>query len=324
MNAGIVGCGLMGAKRAAALGPHRLAAVCDALRPRAEALAERHPGCAVSEDWRSLASRPDLDCVLVCSPHDLLAPVSLAALEAGKHVLVEKPGGRNAAEVKAVLDAARRSGKRARVGFNHRFHPALLKAREIASAGELGDLMFLRARYGHGGRLGYENEWRASPAVSGGGELLDQGVHLIDLSRCFLGDFEKAEGFLPTYFWEMPVEDNAFLLLRTARGQAAWLHASWTEWKNTFSMEIYGRKGKLLVEGLGGSYGPERLVHYRMAPDMKPPAIESFDFPGPDDSWRLEFSDFARCAAGEPGSGAGVEDALAVLEIVDSVYGRKA
>src|SRR5262249_10986665 len=155
--------------------------------------------------------------------NDALAAVTLAAVQHGKHVLVEKPAARSTAELRPVIVAARRAGVVVKVGFNHRFHPALQKARAIWDRGELGSLLYLRGRYGHAGRVGYEREWRADPAVAGGGELLDQGVHLIDLARWFAGDFAEVHGHTGTFFWNMPVEDNGFLLLTTPRGQVAWL-----------------------------------------------------------------------------------------------------
>jgi predicted dehydrogenase len=310
----------MGEKRAAALGDHRLAAVADADAGRAAALAAKHPGAAVLGSWQELAASPAVDAVLVCTPHDLLAPVARAAVKAGKHVLLEKPGARSAAELAPLRDEAARAGVAVQVGFNHRFHPALAKAKELAEAGALGELMFVRAVYGHGGRLGYEGEWRADKRVSGGGELLDQGVHLIDLARWFLGDFADARGALPTSFWPMAVEDNAFLHLTAAGGRTAWLHASWTEWKNTFSFEVYGKTGKAHVTGLGGSYGPERLVHYAMKPTMAPPESFAYDFPGADGSWEREFAEFAAAARGGTSAGAGLADALAALTVVDRLY----
>jgi predicted dehydrogenase len=264
----IVGCGLIGRKRASALGSAPLVACADVDRERADALARTAPGAVATCDWRAVVARADVDVVIVSTVNNALAPVTLAAIAAGKHVLVEKPAALTASEVDGVIDAARSAGVHVRVGFNHRYHPALRKARELFDAGELGQMMFVRARYGHGGRVGYEKEWRADPAVAGGGELIDQGVHVIDLARWFLGDFTRVEGFAHTYFWQMPVDDNAFLLLRTAGGQTATLHVSCTEWKNLFSFEIYGRQAKLHVEGLGGSYGVERLSYYRMSPHM--------------------------------------------------------
>ena len=201
----------------------------------------------------------------------MLATIALAAVEAGRHVLIEKPGARRVEELRLVAEAARRRHVVAKVGFNHRFHPAIARAKALADAGDIGPIMFIRGRYGHGGRLGYEKEWRFDPQTSGGGELIDQGSHLIDLARWFLGDLKVAFGFAPSYFWPDPVDDNCFLALTSAAGQMAWLHASWTEWKNQFSLEIMGRTGKLAIDGLGGSYGPERLTYHRMLPEWDRP-----------------------------------------------------
>ena len=207
-----------------------------------------------------------------------------------------------------------------KVGFNHRFHPAFVKARALVDADAIGPLLHIRARYGHGGRLGYDKEWRANPAIAGGGELLDQGVHLIDLSRWFLGDFAEVDGHVGTFFWQMPVEDNGFMLLRTAAGQVAWLHASCTEWKNLFCFEIFGRTGKLQIDGLGGSYGLERLSYYRMLPQMGPPETTIWEYPGDDLSWRDEFAHFSACLEERREPGGTLDDALAALEVVAVIY----
>lgn len=316
----IIGCGLIGTKRAAALGEGRLLACCDVVRERAERLARGRPGAEAYTDWRAAVRRPGVDIVVVATTHDLLAPVGCAAAEAGRHVLLEKPGARRAAELDAVREAAARSGVLVRVGFNHRYHRALRKAREIFTSGAPGELMFVRGRYGHGGRPGYEREWRAQPEKSGGGELVDQGMHLIDLSRWFLGDFTRVCGRTRTFFWQMPVEDNAFLLLETARGQVAFLHAGWTEWKNLFSFEIAGRNGKLEVTGLGGSYGTERLAWYRMLPEMGPPVTTIWEYPMADDSWAVEFAEFLEDIRLRREPSPGIADAAAALRVVESLY----
>jgi predicted dehydrogenase len=235
---------------------------------------------------------------------------------------VEKPAARSAGELDGVIAAATRSRRLVRVGFNHRYHPALQKARELVDGGAVGDLMFLRARYGHGGRLGYDKEWRADPRLSGGGELIDQGVHVLDLARWFLGDFTQVDGFAHTYFWNMPVDDNAFLLLRTAREQSAFLHVSCTEWKNMFSIELYGRTGKIQIDGLGGSYGMERLVYYRMLPQMGPPEEQRWEFPGADQSWELEFREFLDDIRLDRQPEAGLSAARAALAVIDEIYRR--
>lgn len=331
LGVALVGCGLIGRKRAAALPGGRLVACADLDGARAEALAQsaRHAGAAapaasvhVAPRWQDAVARPDVDVVIVATTNDALAAVTGAALQAGKHVLVEKPAARNLAELSPLVDLARARGLRVRVGFNHRYHPALLKARELVDNGALGPLMFVRGRYGHGGRVGYEKEWRANPAQSGGGELLDQGVHLVDLSRWFLGPFPTVEGFAATYFWDMPVDDNAFLTLRTAGGQCAFLHASCSEWKNLFSFEIYGRTGKIAIDGLGGSYGVERLAWYRMLPEMGPPETTIWEYPRGDQSWALEFEAFVEDIRENRHPDPGLEDARAALEVVEAIYHR--
>ncbi len=325
----LIGCGAVGRKRAAALpAPHRLLYACDCDASRAAALAQTVPGCqAVTECGAALAD-PAVGAVIVSTPNASLAPLSLSAVRAGRHVLVEKPGALTPAGLREVRSAAAGSGARVRLGYNHRFHPALEKARELVDAGALGPLMFLRGRYGHGGRKGYDREWRADPALSGGGELIDQGVHLIDLATWFLGDFTEVAGHCATCFWDMPVDDNAFLSLRTAAGQTAWLHVSCTEWKNLFSLEIYGRHGKIAIDGLGGSYGPERLTFYKMLPQMGPPETTVWDFsPGAagaggqaDESWAREtraFLDDIRLGR-EPSPG--LREGIRTLEIVEQIY----
>jgi predicted dehydrogenase len=323
MRVAIVGCGLIGRKRLLSLRQkHRVTVVADVLPERAKDLAALAPGAAPITDWRDAVLAPEVDAVVVATTNQWLAPVTLAAIQAGKHVLVEKPAARNATELEPLLAAAVSRQVCVQVGFNHRYHPAFQKAREIVDSGALGPLLFVRGRYGHGGRLGYEKEWRAIPEISGGGELLDQGVHLIDLAAWFLGPFAKIQGFAHTFFWNTAVEDNGFLLLRTPKDQTAMLHASCTEWKNMFSFEIYGRTGKLHIEGLGGSYGVERLYFYKMRPEMGPPETTIWEYPGEDLSWSREFDAFCsfieRGEAPRPGLG----EALACLEIVGEIYRR--
>lgn len=319
LRVGIVGCGFIGRKRAASLPPGSLALCCDVDLGRAEALA-KPAGALVTADWREAVAAPNVDALIVATTHDLLAEITTAAARNGKHAIVEKPAALRASELDAALEASRATGVSVRVGFNHRYHRAFRQARRIVDAGELGVLTHCRARYGHGGRLGYDREWRAVPALSGGGEAIDQGMHVIDLARWFLGEFVDVYGFAETYFWDMPVEDNAFLLLRTADRRVASLHASWTEWKNTFSFELYGRVGKLEISGLGGSYGTEKLAHYKMLPELGPPETLVYEYPMADDSWEAEYAAFAADVAARREPDAGLADAQAALRVVERLY----
>jgi predicted dehydrogenase len=316
---GILGCGLIGRKRALACGSHTVVWVYDVCSERAERLAGEVKTARMARSAEEVLEQRDVDAVVVATTHDQLAPLSLAALNAGKHVLVEKPAARSVAELQPVLHKAAQTHLVVKVGFNHRFHPAIWRVKEWVDRGELQPLMLIRGRYGHGGRLGYEREWRADERISGGGETIDQGIHLIDLARWLLGDFEQVVGYAPTLFWDMAVEDNCFMMLRTASGACAFLHASWTEWKNMFSLEVYGKTAKAHVEGLGGSYGTEQLTLYKMLPQMGPPEVHVTEYPGADESWYRELENFAQAIElGRPVCG-GLEDALAALRIVEAV-----
>ncbi len=320
INVAIIGCGLIGQKRAKALGGARLVVCADKHLHASERLAKNVEGCLSTTDYRQAIDRSDVSMVIVATPHNSLAEIASYAIKAGKNVLVEKPAARQVDELHPLLPLAIEKGVLVRVGFNHRYHRAFQRARKIIDEGSLGPLMFLRARYGHGGRIGYDTEWRSQPELSGGGELIDQGVHLIDLARWFLGDFHEIDGYANTYYWNMPVDDNAFLLLKTERRQIAFLHASCTEWKNTFSFEIYGRDGKLHIEGLGGSYGVERLSWYQMLPEMGPPETTIWEYPMADNSWDLEMAEFLEDIRLNRAPSAGLPDAVAALTIVDKIY----
>ena len=325
MRVAIVGCGLIGNKRARAFGKdHPIVAAVDSNLTRAQQLAATSPGCEASTDWREAVARKDVDLVVVATTNDMLAPVALAAIQDGKHVIVEKPAARNAEELQPVVEAARKafrdSGVVVKVGFNHRFHPAFIKAREIFESGALGPMMFVRGRYGQGGRLGMEKEWRGNRQIAGGGEVLDQGVHLIDLSRWFLGEFTEVSGHVGRFFWQWEVDDNGFACLKTPAGQVAWLHASCTEWKNLFSFEIYGKDAKLHVEGLGGSYGVERLAYYKMLPQMGPPETTIWEYPGEDRSWHVEWAHTLECIRERRQPSGNLDDALAAMRVVGKLY----
>jgi predicted dehydrogenase len=321
MRFGIVGCGHIGQRRAAAISKlgHLTVLAVDRSSDRASKLAEPL-GARSATDFRAAVEASDIDAVVVATPHAQLSAIATACLDAGKHVLVEKPGGRNLAELSAVTKAADLAGRVAKVGYNHRFHPAVLKAREIVDCGELGRLMFIRGRYGHGGRPGYEKEWRFERAISGGGELIDQGSHLIDVARWFLGEFTGVQAALRTFFWNTEVEDNVFLTLSTSEGRVAWLHATWTEWKNMFSLEIYGRDGKLEISGLGGSYGVESLTFYRMLPGMGPPETTRWEYPFADRSWETETAEFISAIHEGRRPIGDAADAVGSMSVIERIY----
>jgi predicted dehydrogenase len=295
LEVGIVGCGLIGDKRAGALRPDdTVLGAFDVATDRAVTLVQDHGGSACGTLDELLAMRPDV--VIVATTHDQLAPVAELALAAGAHVLVEKPAGLGSEQVAQLSAAAARAERLAKVGFNHRFHPALRDLAAEVHSGTHGELMHLRGRYGHGGRLGYDREWRAEPLRSGGGELIDQGMHLLDLTHWLAGPLPLHSALLRTQFWDMPVEDNAALILGAASDRSspwAMLHVTWTEWKNLFSLEVYCQTAKLQVDGLVRSYGNQTLRIYRMGPELGPPELELREYGSEDLSWAAEWEHFA-------------------------------
>jgi predicted dehydrogenase len=322
LSVAVLGCGLIGHKRSAALGS------ADTLVGAYDVVAERATELTSSFGGRACASVEDLfglvpDVVIVAVIHDQLASLTEQSLDAGAHVLVEKPAGISRAEIARLQRAQAATGKVVKVGFNHRFHPALADLAAEVHSGEHGELMHVRARYGHGGRPGYDREWRAQVKHSGGGELVDQGMHLLDLTHWLAGPLPLHSALLRTQFWDTEVEDNAALLLGAPDERGApWamLHATWTEWKNMFSLEAYCRSAKLEVDGLVRSYGQQRLLIYRMGPDLGPPACEERTYGTEDRSWSGEWEHFAcAIATGEPVLG-GLADAHYAWSRVEDAY----
>jgi predicted dehydrogenase len=323
LGVGVVGCGLIGRRRAEEAARHaatRCVAVADLDVTLASNLAVQ-VGARVGLDWRDVVADDDIDVVSVATPNGLLAEIAIEALAHGKHVLLEKPMGRNVLEARAIADAARAAGRLVKVGFNHRYHPAVARAHRELAAGTIGNVINARARYGHGARPGYEREWRGNLELAGGGELTDQGVHVADLLHWFIGVPESVFAVTQTAVWPLgELEDNAFAILRYAGGRIATFHTSWTQWKNLFSLEVFGEQGSLAVDGLGGSYGDETLTIAHRAAQGGAPLMERLVFDGPDLSWRDEWADFVSgIIDGRPYLG-GPTDGVIAMETLAALY----
>ena len=294
MNVGIIGAGYIGAKRAEVirnLKKDKVVSVFDIDANKSLALAKKIGASAVSSS-KDIFKDKRIDTVIIATINSASAQLCLEAIRNKKNVLCEKPLGINYKEARKVFFAAKNNKVILKVGFNHRFHGAIRKARHFAQSGAIGELMYMRAVYGHGGRKGYDLEWRMNKKFSGGGELLDQGVHLLDLFRWFLGEFKEGVAFCENMFWnKSKLEDNAFCTLRTKDGKVAQMHASATQWKNKFSIDIFGKKGYIKIEGKGGSYGQERLIIGRRKKLGVRPVEQGFLY-DKDASWEEEWKNF--------------------------------
>jgi predicted dehydrogenase len=318
----LIGAGLQARRRAAPIAEDRrfkIATVIDRDEAKAKRLAEAY-GAAAGTDWRAAVADPSIEIVQVLTYPDSHAEISIAALEAGKHVLCEKPLTRTEDEARALVAAAERSGRILKCGFNHRHHPAVLEAHRLFEAGAIGKPAFGRARYGIGGRQGVEKEWRSDPAIVSGGQLMEQGIHVIDLFRWFLGDVSRVTGFTSTTRWPIaPLEDNGFALLETAAGAIASVHSSLTQWTNLFEFEVYGEKGSLVVSGLGASYGVETLTIAEHDPSG-PFSHRTIEYRGGDVSWKGEWDELVAAIDGKREPLGNGDDGLQAMRIVNAAY----
>jgi len=320
MNVAIIGAGLIGKKRAASLEKSdQLVVICDVDRYKAKELADIYS--ANFTDNLEDVIKKNIDVAIISVVNKYTLDIGLKMVKSRKHILCEKPLGRNAKESKKIIIVAKENNKIIKTGFNHRFHPAIIKAKNLIKDQSIGKILNIRARYGHGGRPGMEQEWRCSKNLCGGGELIDQGVHIIDLCRWFTSmEVSQVYGNTFSSFWKIDVEDNAFFNLKFGPDVIAQCHVSWTNWKNIFSFEIFGINGYIKIEGLGGNYGKETLeIGYRQ-PTGGAPQIEHFEFDENDNSWNLEWDEFKKAIKNNREPNGSGQDGFAANLIIDAIY----
>ncbi len=323
MRVGFVGAGLQARRRVpvfSKLKDTKLVVISAEHKDHARALAESS-GCEAEQGWEWIGKREDIDAIVVATPPHLHEPISVLAMKTGKHVLCEKPLARTLDECKKMIETSKKTGKVLKCGFNHRHHPAILEAKKMLDEGKLGKPLFARSRYGIIGMPGREKEWRADPSKASGGHLMEQGIHAVDLSRWFLGDFQEVAGFCETQYWPFPkgIEDNAFMILRAKNGRMASVQASLLQWKNLFSFEIFGEEGFAEVEGIGGAYGTEKL-HFCPKHYDKPFAVTTAEFRGEDKSWLLEWQEFAAAIREKRTPLGSAEDGMEAMRLVFEAY----
>lgn len=325
---GLIGCGGIGELRAQALAqmsPMRMTAACDIEPERAEALSKRYGGTAVRSDWRTLVRHDNVDAVIVSTPPSMHAEMCIEALRAGKHVLCEKPLGRSAEECRAMLRAARESGRFLGTGFNYRFYPSMQKTRSVLDSGLIGELDHVRAYTGYSAAE-HPFAWLHDAGVVGGGSLRDNGIHLIDITRYFLGEVDEVRGFATNGVWGFNCEDNGMVVLRSVTGRLASLHATWNEWRGyRFQIEIYGTKGCIRtrifpmwteVRWSEERGGPVRKKQFFYPKTHLMEHLRSYKWIGVL-SFLDEFREFERAVRGEPSRvGTGL-DGLRAIEIAE-------
>jgi len=283
-------------------------------------------GCRVFDSVDALFEK-DIDALFVCTPNKFSPAIVIQALTAGKHVFCEKPPG---CHLQDVLDIrkAEKPGLKLMFGFNHRYHPGVVKAKVIADSGRMGKIVNLRGIYGKSGGTAFRQSWRNNKEISGGGILLDQGIHMLDLFCYFCGDFENVKCFTSNIFWKLDVEDNACVILQNKQGQSAICHSSATFWKHTFRLDITLEEGYMVVEGLlskTGSYGREKLIVARRQFENEAEALgnpsEEVTYFDRDLSWQTEIEEFTKCILENKSViMSSSADAVRVMSIVEKAY----
>jgi len=271
----------------------------------------------------------DVDAVFVCAFNDVLADYTTMALKAGKHVFCEKPPARTSEELKSVIVTEKEAGLVLKYGFNHRYHYSVIEAKKLIESGTMGKLLWLRGIYGKAGSIDYHKNWRNYREISGGGILIDQGIHMLDLMRYFSGqDFKHINSFVTTSYWNIEAEDNAFVIMQSDKKTTAMLHSSATQWKHKFLLEMCFEEGYVNLDGiLSGtrSYAPESLVIGRREFEDVTFAMgkpkESITWFENDDSWKLEINEFVDAILGKTTIQNGTStDAYETLRLVERIY----
>jgi predicted dehydrogenase len=323
LRIGIVGLGKMGKIRAETIEKNDNTVLVSATDPNPPK--NGYKGVKLYPDYQAVI-RSDIDAVFVCTPNRFAPDVVVAALDAGKHVFCEKPPGRNLADVERILAAERaHPDLKLKFGFNHRYHFGILEAKRIVESEQYGKILWIRGIYGKGESSAPAGEWRNDPEVAGGGILLDQGIHMLDLFRFFCGDFVEIKSMCTSAYWDVPMEDNAFALLRDGIGRVAMLHSTFNQWKHRFTLEIYMSDGYLVVDGMPSStrsYRDEWITHARKHTGFaigNPPEVSTFC--NTDPSWDMELAEFVDCVrTGAPIRNGTSNDAYETMRMVFAIY----
>jgi 1,5-anhydro-D-fructose reductase (1,5-anhydro-D-mannitol-forming) len=324
INIGIIGFGKMGKIRAEAIqanGRGKIKSVFDA------DASQDFQGFKTAASAEDIIGDPGIDVVFVCTPNFLNKTLTIAALNQGKHVFCEKPPAFSASDVTEIREVEKISGKKLMYGFNHRHHSSIQRMKTLIDSGEFGNILWMRGRYGKSVDKNFFEHWRAKKELAGGGILLDQGIHMLDLFLYLAGDFHEVQAMVSNLYWKLDIEDNVFAIFRNNQnGIVAQLHSTMTQWRHLFSLEIFLERGYLVLNGLktsSGTYGEEVLSiakNRTTSPAATWEDEERITF-HTDPSWRSEIDYFFNAILNNTDIKVGnSNDALKVMKIIDKIY----
>lgn len=326
LKVGIAGYGVVGKRRGDCVERHpnlKLVAVCDRVFQSDGVLPN---GVAHFRTYQQLLEQ-DLDVLIVCMTNDIAAEVTISGLNLGLHVFCEKPPGRDMNDIASVIVAEKKNPHcRLMYGFNHRYHDSVQDALKIVRSGRFGNIINMRGVYGKSKLITFNQaDWRAKREIAGGGVLLDQGIHMVDLMRLFAGEFVDVQSYVSNGHWGYNVEDNAYALMRTDQGVVAMLNSSATQWRHQFSLDINMQRGGVILRGIltgSKSYGNETMTLVTADPDRDngDPKEELFEYQD-DPSWDREIADFTQSILkNQPVQSGTSQDAFQTMKTVYKIY----
>lgn len=327
---GIAGYGIVGARRHKFINENpnlEVVAACDIKFKTGPAI----PGVVCHDDFDKLI-KEDLDILFVCLPNDIAPKATIAGLEKGLHVFCEKPPGRTVEDIREVMAVEKRNPHlKLKYGFNHRYHDSVIETLDIIKSGRFGKVINIRGVYGKSAftswprpEPGDPSTWRTNLNVAGGGILLDQGIHMVDLIRCMAGDIKEVKSYVSNNYWSYDVEDNAFALMKTEENAVVFLHSTATQWRHRFLLEVFMEQGACILSGIlsgSKSYGQEALtIIYREDDNAGNPREQTTTYIK-DNSWKLEIEEFADAVINDRPIAEGKSiDALKSMELVFNIY----
>jgi len=320
---GIIGYGVMGKIRHQAINDLRIGDVIMISDPN-----QKIVGCSIPNlPIDTVINNPEIDIIIICTPNYLNQKLTIQALKTGKHVFCEKPPCFNSIEMKEIIEIEASSKKKLMYGFNHRHHDSIIQMKQSIDSHEFGRVLWMRGRYGKSVTSDYFNQWRAKKDLSGGGILIDQGIHMLDLFLYLGGDFDTVKAEISNLYWNLEVEDNAFVILKNSTtGMVANLHSTMTQWRHLFSLEVFLEKGYMVLNGLLTSsmtYG-EEILSVAKNRSTAPAATwqdETKTQYVVNNSWRYEMNHFFNSIMeNRPIAIGNSTDAWKLMNVLDKIY----
>ena len=318
MNFAVIGLGSFGVKRAKAISDSKnanLKYLFD-LDDNNAKKASKDLGVPI-KSYEEILKDKTIDTVCICTPNKFHKKIILDSLKEGKNVFCEKPYVRNVEEAKEILEVTKKSKGVLQLASNHRFFESVMYARKLVEEGTIGKILSFNGRIGHNGER-LKDSWFWKKDISGGGTLLDNGCHLLDLSRLFVGNFISGKGLTSNVYWKnIEVEDTASGIFKTEDDRTATIYCSWRLLSGYFFFEINGTDGYINVDGRFDTHGGDKIFWS----NIKEKKVFSKDFSHiKPNSYLLEIDNFISNVNNKKKISPSAEDGLEIMKMIEFIY----